>query len=315
MQNSDVVFYKEFNNMMNERRAMPARFGYVDLPFPELSTMIMGTPKRKMCFIGVSPKNEWASEDGKITEPYFEVLNGTTAELVGKTTLQKRQFLSDGSFRRDKNGDFVTTDVPVKKDSVAILSPVNIHLKTFEYDERGHKKNHNVSDGFKYVDYIKNPEDGSVKYIYIIPKKYVHLVNLCALVITLNKHRNYYKGSRLALQNGNWVYIYVIPYKYRENPSYRVCGVKDSTDFDEEVNNILTFWYQMGIIFDLNLTVLQNQVKGQNNAAIVDLDPTLDVSDYVAYDKDKSLADENIDEEFDFNAFMSEGTIDVNIKK
>ena len=126
-------------------------------------------------------------------------------------------------------------------------------------------------------------------------------------------HRTY--NNNLYQNNIDQSIAYVIPYKYRENPSYRVCGVKDSTDFDEEVNNILTFWYQMGIIFDLNLTVLQNQVKGQNNAAIVDLDPTLDVSDYVAYDKDKSLADENIDEEFDFNAFMNEGTIDVNIKK
>lgn len=291
MQNSDYVFYREFVDMMNGRRLTNQGFRYVDLPFPAFTSMINGAPKRKSVYISDNDEN-------KITVPFFEALNGSTAELVGKTTLLKRQFLADGSFRKDKNGNFMYTQVPVKHECVAIMSPINIQLKRFEIDKKGKKQDIKIDDLYRYVDFIESPTGR--KYIYIIPKKHCHRLNMTALIITPNKHRNYYKGAKLALQSGNYVNLYVIPYKYSENLSYRVIGVKPSIDFDNEVGQIISTWVDMGVLFNLNMTALNNPVKGLSNLGIIDLEPTLDYGEYESYDRNHTLADEKVDDELKY---------------
>lgn len=293
MQNSDYVFYREFVEMMNGRRAcMQQGFKYVDLPLPELSTMINGAPKRRQVFIS-------NKENNKITERFYEALNGTQAELVGKTTLLKRQFLSDGSFRKDANGNYVYSQIPVKHECVAILSPVNIGLKRFEFDKKGRKKDIKIDELYRYVDFVEG-KDKKRRYIYIIPKKHVYNLNMTALIITPNKHRNFYKGSKIALQNGNYIYLYIIPYKYSNNLSYRVLGVKPSVNFDNEVKQILTSWMGMGVMFNLNTTMLNNPVKGIANLGMQDLEPTLDIGEYELFDENTTLADEKVDKELEY---------------
>lgn len=288
MPNSDYVFYREFVDMMNGRRAcLQQGFRYIDLPLPNLSTMISGAPKRKQVWIS-------NKEDSKIEEQFFSALNGTQAELVGKTTLLKRQFLSNGDFRKDAKGNFVFTQIPVKHECVAILSPVNIKLKRFEIDEKGKKKDIKVDELYRYVDYVE-AKDGTRKYIYIIPKKHVYRLNMTALVITPNKHKNFYKGCKIALQNGNYIYMFLIPYKYSENLSYRVLGVKPSVNFDVEVQCILQTWMKMGVMFNLNMTVLNNPVKGIANLGFQELEPTLDMGAFESYDENTTLADEKGD--------------------
>lgn len=260
--------------MMNTRRGITT-FNYVDIPLPELKTMLNGTPKGYM-----------ATVKG-IKEPFFERLNGEEVQLVGRTTLKKRQVLSDGSFRKDSKENFVYTQIPVKHDCVAILSRRSVGLKRF-VEVNGMKKEHKVSEGFRYVDYIET-ENGR-KYIYIVPKTFVYRLSLCALVLTPNKHRVYYKGCKLALQNGNYIYLHVIPFKFRENLSYRVLGVKAGFDFDTEVNQILRFWTEIGVIFDPKLTALEGTVSGVTNLGIMDLEGTCSLEDYVPYTV--SLADE-----------------------
>lgn len=265
MRDIDSVFSSEFREMMNGRRALIPAWRLVDLPLPTLPTMHLDY------------SNKLAKVNG-LREQFFERLNGTEVKLVGRTSLQKRQVLSDGSFRRDDKGNFMYIQVPVKQGFVAVVSPISIGLRRFiEVD--GVRKKHEPTPGFRYVDYIET--NGRREYIYIIPKENVYPLELCALVITPNTHRLYYKGCRLALQNGTYLYMYVIPYKYRESPSYRILGVKASVDFDAEVSAIFQHWVKNGILFNLCLTALANQVNGVTNLGIMNLVGTCDYTTYI----------------------------------
>jgi hypothetical protein len=274
MQNNDNLFAKEFRDMMNGRRSMTQSFNLVDLPLPELETMINGVPKGQMALLK------------GIKEPFFDRLSNEEVQLVGRTTLQKRQVLSDGSFRTNKEGKYEYTQVPVSHGCVAILSRTSIGLKR-TVDGRSHK----VSEGFRYVDYVET--NTGRKYIYIIPKSFVYRLNMCALVLTPNKRRLYFKGCKLALQNGVYVYLYVVPYRYRENMDVRVLGVKSQFDFDKEVWQIINYWMGLGVIFNLTMTALDGQVNGISNLGIMDLDGTVVSEEYRRYEV--SMADESED--------------------
>jgi hypothetical protein len=280
MQTHDNLFAKEFKDMMNGRRSMSISFKLVDLPLPMLESMINGTPKGHIAVLR------------GIKEPFFDRLNGEEVQLVGRTTLQKRQVLSDGTFRLNKDGKNEYTQVPVTHGCVAILSKTSIGLKR-TVDGKEHK----VSEGFRYVDYVDTTSGR--KYIYVVPKTYAFRLNMCALVITPNKRRVYFKGCKLALQNGNYVYLYVIPFKYRETQDIRILGVKSDYSFDKEVSQIIQYWMSLGVIFDLKKTALADQVNGITNLGIMDLDGTVVSEDYRRFDI--SMADEN---EADFQASL-----------
>lgn len=264
MKTNDMVFAKEFREMMYGRRSMTSGFKVTDLPLPALDTLHRGVPKRKLALIKGIP------------EPFFDRLNGSEVELVGRTTLKKRQVLSDGTFRKDENGNYVTEPVTVSQDCVAVLSPISIGLRRY-VDGREHK----VSKGYKYVDYVDLPSGR--RYIYIVPRAYVYRLNLCALILTPNRRRVFFKGCKLALQNGHYIYLYVIPYTYRENMDAVVVGVKSIPDFDKEVMTILTYWTQVGVIFPLRLTALEGNVRGLVNLGIEDLEGTVVVDDFQRY--------------------------------
>lgn len=265
---NDAVFHKEFRDMMNGRKALTNNFNLVDLPLPPLKSMIKGSLKGHMVVV----KN--------IKEPFFERLNTEEVQLVGKTTLQKRQVLPDGTFRKDASDNYVTMQVPVPHSHVAILSPTSIGLKRF-VEENGVKVEHKVQEGFRYVDYVETKQGR--KYIYIIPKQYAFRLNMCALVITPNKRRTFFQGCKLALQNGNYVYLYVTPFKYRENMDLRVLGVKSNYNFNQEVTEIIRFWMQLGVLFDLNLTALEGNINGVENLGIMDIEGTIISEDYRRY--------------------------------
>lgn len=277
---NDSLFYKEFRDMMNGRRSLSQGFKLVDLPLPELDTMINGVPKGQMALIR------------GIKEPFFERLNGEEVQLVGRTQLKKRQVLSDGTFRRDANGNYVCTHITVPHECVAILSKRSIGLKRY-VEVNGIKREHKVSEGFRYVDYVGTREGR--KYIYIVPKMYVYRLNMCALVLTPNKRRVYFQGCKLALQNGNYVYLYVVPYKYRDNMDARVLGVKSHYDFSKEVTQIIHYWMSIGVIFNLHLTALEGNINGVTNLGIMDLEGTIVAEDYKRYGV--SMAEEK-EEEF-----------------
>lgn len=262
---NDSLFHKEFKDMMNGRRSMVQNFNLVDLPLPEQTTMINGSPKLHMAVVK------------GITEPFFDRLNKQEVQLVGRTTLKKRQVLSDGTFRKNAQGNFEYTQIPVPHGHVAILSPLSIGLKRKIMID-GVEKQHKVSEGYRYVDYIQSKTGR--KYIYIVPKDFVYRLSMCALVLTPNKRRNYFQGCKLALQNGNYVYLYVVPYRYRESLDLRVLGVKSNFDFNAEVHQIINYWMGLGVIFNLALTTLETQVNGITNLGIMDLEGTIVSEDF-----------------------------------
>lgn len=284
MQTSDRLFYKEFKDMMNGRRTISANnpnFSFMKIPLPECKNMLK-----------TAPKNNLALVKG-ITEPYFDKLNNTEVSLVKGTVLYKRKVLSDGSFWVNANGKYETEEINVKSDTVGIISSIPIGLKRFE-EADGVKREIKVSEGFKYVDYIENKDTKERKYIYIVPKEYVYKLSLCALILTPNKHRVFFKGCRLALQSGNYMYMYVIPFTVRnQERGYRVLGVKSTFIFDEEVSSILKYWQDMNILFNLGMTTLENNINGMTNLGIMDIEGTCSSDDFTRYER--SLA-ESVDE-------------------
>ena len=267
MKTADQVFAKEFKDMMNGRRSMTGYFNITEIPVPSLPSLLTNLGKGDVCLVK------------GIKEPFFDKLNNVEVQLVTTPALMKRQVLSDGSFRIDRNGDYVLIQVPVKQGFIAVHSSKSIGLKN-KVAVNGVEKNHTPTEGFRYVDFFEL--NGERRYIYIIPKENVYPLSLCALIITPNTHRNFYKGCKLALQNGHYVYLYVIPYKAgRETRGYRVLGVKPSINFDIEVKKLLEHWMRLGVIFDLNLTALDYQVGGESNVGIMDLVGTLGPEDYI----------------------------------
>lgn len=267
MKTADQIFVKEFKDMMNGRRSMSGVFNLVDIPVPNIPTLISNLGKGEVCLVR------------GIKESFFDTLNNAEVQLVTTPILVKRQVLSDSSFRVDKNGDYVFTQVPVKQGFVAVHSNKSIGLRN-RIEVNGVERKHTPTEGFRYVDFFEL--NGERRYIYLIPKENVYPLSLCALIITPNTHRNFYKGCKVALQNGHYLYLYVIPYKAgKETRGYRVLGVKPSTIFDVEVKKLLQYWMRISVIFDLNLTALENQVGGEINVGIMDLVGTLGTEDYI----------------------------------
>ena len=148
-----------------------------------------------------------------------------------------------------------------------------------------------MSQGYRYVDYVETK--AGRRYIYIVPKDFVYRLNMCALVITPNKRRTFFNGYKLALQNGNYVYMYVIPFTYRDNLDVSVLGVKSGFDFGVEVKAIIAFWMQIGVMFNLDITALENQINGQTNLGIIELEGTVVSEDYKRFGV--SMAEETED--------------------
>lgn len=284
----DSIFNREFKEMMNSRKAHVTGFALNTIPLPDFKTLPQSS---KFSFYTGSKSRKVALIKG-VTEPFFDRLTNTEVELVGRTKLYKRQVLSDGSFRKDANDSYVADEVTVPQSSVAVLSPISIGLKRVVKNERGVELEHRPSEGFRYVDYVETKEGR--KYIYIIPRQYVYRLTLVALMITHNRHRNFYHGTRIALQNGHYVYLYTAPYTYRENMGAHILGIKASTDFDKEVKLLLDFWQQKKIMFPIQDTLLSEQVGGVTNLGFQEMEGTLTVEDFKRYDK--SLAEEVRDE-------------------
>ena len=194
----------------------------------------------------------------------------------------------------------MTTEITVEKGFVAVYSSINIHLPN-KVEVNGEKKNYNPTKGYRFVDFIDT--DKGRKYLYLIPMQYVYPMELCGLVISLNKHRAYYKGCKVALTNGHYVYVYSIPYKYRENTGYYLIGAKPSPDFDKEMKQLLDYWMKNNILFDLNMTALDSNYKGNINLGIVDIPGTCMASDYTKFTH--AMKSEELDEFDDFSVFDS----------
>lgn len=290
----ESVFAKEFSNMMNDRKSVNTGFSIKDIPCPNLGLITADdyVAGGKLAFVK------------GIDEPFFSDLNNTNVEVVKGRSFKKRLSYFDENgktqFRKEKDGQGMTTEITVEKGFVAVYSSINIHLPN-KVEVNGEKKNYNPTKGYRFVDFIDT--DKGRKYLYLIPMQYVYPMELCGLVISLNKHRAYYKGCKVALTNGHYVYVYSIPYKYRENTGYYLIGAKPSPDFDKEMKQLLDYWMKNNILFDLNMTALDSNYKGNINLGIVDIPGTCMASDYTKFTH--AMKSEELDEFDDFSVFDS----------
>lgn len=284
------VLAKEFKSMMDSRRSINTSFSIMDMEVPELGLItdkdfVNRVGGRKAYIKGIaepyfSDLNSSCSQCGYFEQGYQSVCKANrdkdvcprrTVEIAKGSTFEKKVSINNNgssSYRRDSRGNIMTNTITLEPGFVAVYSPVNIHLPN-KIEKRGNMVPYTPTKGYSFIEAVETPR--GKRYLYSVPKECVYPVELCALVISLNRHTAFYKGCKVALTNGHFVYLYSIPYKYKENKGYRVIGAKTNPNFDEEMNTLLDFWIKKEILFDLNLTALEDNYKGKNNLGIEDL--------------------------------------------
>ena len=295
MKTCEEIFFQEFNQMLNQRRATRGTVALNDIPIP--SEIIHVDTRDKVMLRG-------------ITEPYFDKLANTEAILWAKPKLLRRKFDYKGEYimRKDDPTKYELQEVTLPNKCAAILSDIQIGVPYSQEDRHGKKKLYKPSEGFEYVDVInKIDETGKriIKYIYIIPKTYCYKENMVALIISFNRLRSYYSGAAIPLTNGQMVFLHVIPYKPTSGTpkNYRVITTKTSTqDCTEEFNKIITMWRSAddptrAIMFNPDDCQITEGIKGRENLAFELLPPVLE--EFISYDELHSMADNTdvVDEE------------------
>ena len=257
------LFVQEFKQMMTDRFNMygtDKRFLINNLPLPHIASLKLD-------------KENGAYVKG-ISEPYFDKLNKTVVNVEKRQAWTKKEYDQYGKVLM-RNGKPVLKDITIPMDSIVVSTTVNIELpnvKTIGVSKRKYVP----SDGYLYVDYeIKN---GVKVFYYAIPKVYVYKLNLCALILTKNTYRRAYKGYKIALQNGSYIYIYVIPYNPNRAVSYRLLGIKASPNFNNEIKTIVQWWQRQNVTFNYDLCMVEN-----NNIAYSFIDGVVNVDDYKPY--------------------------------
>ena len=258
------LFVQEFKQMMIDRFNMygtDQRFLINNLPLPHI------------------PSLKFDKENGAyvkgITEPYFDKLNKSVVNVEKRQAWTKKEYDQHGKVLM-KDGKPVVKDVTIPMESVVVSSSVNIELPNVKVVGVS-KQKYRPSDGFLYVDYeVKN---GVKIFYYAIPKVYLYKLNLCALILTKNTYRRAYKGYKIALQNGTYIYMYIIPYNPNRAMSYRLLGVKASPNFSNEVKTIIQWWQKQNVSFNYNLCMVENV-----NIAYSFIDGVVNVDDYRPYE-------------------------------
>jgi len=254
--------------MLNQRRAINSGFGMSGIDLPTRDYDI--STREKVVIKG-------------IVEDYYNVLNDSEAMIWSHGKLSKRKFDYKGEFIKDDNGHYITEEVVLPHECVAVMSDLKIGVPTkFISKEK-----------FGYVDFVQRKrKDGSkeLKYIYIIPRDYCYKLNQTALVLSLTKLRSYYAGSSVALQNGYILYMYVIPYKptSKRFKNYLIVKTKTSVDYSDEINELVQYWNSRGYLFDYEMCQVYSGLDGRTNVAYESMPDMMGV--YERYDPDKSMA-------------------------
>lgn len=237
-----------------------------------------------------------------ISEPYFSELNNCEVEIAKQKVFYKRLSMYDENnnvvFRKDKDGNFVTKEIYLESGFIGVFSTKNIHLPN-RIEKHGVKKEYIPTDGYGYIDYAETPN--CRKYLYTVPMEAVYHMQLCALVLSLERKekvvKKFFKGCSVALKNGFYAHLFVVPYEniaravrrtenmYGEGildiSHYKILCMKPSTNFNEEVRQLLNLWKQEDKIFDLEKTVVtDSEMYTKENFGIIDIEPNLEVSDF-----------------------------------
>lgn len=325
------VLLTEFAEMMQQRKSMNfSSFSMSniiresDLTGDEDTNMILPIPdypnlmtEKDLVLYGSSSLGYGIIRN--IAEPYFSELNKCEVEIAKEKVFYKRMSLYDEKgnvvFRKDKEGNYVTKEIYLEDGFVGVFSTKNIHLPN-RIEKYGTKREYKPTEGYNYVDYAET--ENVRKYLYTVPMEAVYKLELCALVLSLEKKervvKRFFKGCQVALKNGFFAYIFVVPYAniakearrmenmYGSNigsvQNYKVLGMKSGTNFNEEVKQLLNLWLEEDKIFDLNKTVVSDEgFYSTENFGIRDFEPNLELSDYKSIGEPLKTLDFDEDED------------------
>lgn len=185
-----------------------------------------------------------------VEDDCFSKLNNTIVKRVPKGYVAKRRVIDKAkrSYKTNDDGSFVYEDYQVPAGSLAVISNKNIELPYKRYIK--------PTGGFGYIDYIDY--QGTICYVYTIPKEYLYKINQTALAISVKNMKNYSSIGFLTWDSGV-IYIHVIPYSSTSKyTGTRILRTGRSTDYNKEVHLISDFWQSIGIIPNIELSNLQS---------------------------------------------------------
>lgn len=193
-----------------------------------------------------------------IKKEKFTGLNRTIVRKIPKGYEVKQRKIDKATrgHAKDANGKFIYEDYKIPSGSMAIISDVNLKL-----DYKYYKS---AEDGYGYVDFIKK-KDGSIKYIYVVPKEVLYNVHRTALVLSMKSSMICYSGKGYTTWNKGAIYLYVVPYSARKRYDASVVlktkvGSK-AQDFTEEIQMLEKYWESVNFIPSIELS---NLTTGEN---------------------------------------------------
>lgn len=189
-----------------------------------------------------------------IEDEYYGLLNDKVVRRLPKGTIAKRRVIDKATrgYKKNENGEYEYQDYPIPSGSMVVLSHVNIGLPYSRYVKD--------VDGYGYIDFTKD-KDGSVLYMYVIPKDFLYKINQTALAMSVKNMKNY-SGIGLTTWDSGIIFLHVIPY----NPNSSYVGTKilktgKTVDYTAEIHTITDFWQKKGIIPEIRLCALQDDTN------------------------------------------------------
>lgn len=267
MQYLDDIFFNEFTQMMRQLKSINGNVSLSDIPLSD--------DLAKKCVV----LNKQLVRIKGITDEVYSGLNDTTAILWVKPNLARRKYDSAGKFIQ-KDGKYVFEEVDVPHECVAIISDKQLGVKT----------KYKPVEKFVYVDFLtKDGDDNKRKYIYIVPRKYCFKVTQTALIVSHNKMtRAFYSGVSVSCQNGNILFLYVIPFMPSSTQkAFRVLATgTDPNSLFNLAGEIFKYWVNVGYAFNPMECEMLDCTKGRSNMAFESFAGRIDL--YSEY-SDKSL--------------------------
>lgn len=256
MDTLESSFIKEFKKNL---RARSIRKDIFSVPIPDIGGTVTG------CDVFVVKGLEDSSG-------LYQGLEGLVVEKPpkGVKVAKRKASIVTRDFVRDKNGDFIYENVSIPKGSMVIVSTKKLGLPyKYECEEKG----------FGYIDFVNIR--GKTKYMYIVPKKHIYKANQTALALSVKNMKNYIGAGYVTWDYGV-IYLHVIPYK--PNSSYigsKVLKTSISLDYSKEVQRIVDYWQQMGVLPNIKLCNTEsegNLVVKSTAVGYEDYSPVEDVS-------------------------------------
>jgi hypothetical protein len=237
-----------------------------------------------------------------IEDEYFGKLNISLVKRIPKGTEAKRRVIDKAkrTFKRDSDGNFIYEDAKIPNGCIVIESDRSIGLPY------GYK----CKEGCDYIDFIKDKE-GTILYLYAIPKKFLYKVNQTALALSVKNMKNY-SGMGYVTWNMGKIFLHIIPY----NPNSQYVGTKilktgTKTKYDAEINEIVGYWQKVGLIPNIALSGLstgENLVMIPTQVGYIDYSPVgeLSIGDVEVYTGQVKEHERKV-EEFERQLYEEEG--------